>query len=225
MGFDRESLANEILNNGSEAAPGYVPEGIAGPGDQTFREALGPTMPEFDPREAKEYFQKGIEEVGENPPIELLAYDDSTARDIATFLQAQFEDNLGAKINVKVQPFDRKLELDSNGEFQLSWQGWIADYNDPINFLELWESDNSFNTQKYESERYDRLVKGARAEPDSARRMDMLLEAERVLVEEDAATAPMYFEGEAHLVRPAIKNFVDHQYGAGIDVKWWRLEG
>jgi len=225
MGFDRESLANEILNNGSEAAPGYVPEGIAGPGDQTFREALGPTMPEFDPREAKEYFQKGIEEVGENPPIELLAYDDSTARDIATFLQAQFEDNLGAKINVKVQPFDRKLELESNGEFQLSWQGWIADYNDPINFLELWESDNSFNTQKYESERYDRLVKGARAEPDSARRMDMLLEAERVLVEEDAATAPMYFEGEAHLVRPAIKNFVDHQYGAGIDVKWWRLEG
>jgi oligopeptide transport system substrate-binding protein len=54
--------------------------------------------------------------------------------------------------------------------------------------------------------------------------MDMLLEAERLLVEEDAATAPMYFEGETHLLRPAIKNFVDHPYGAGIDVRWWRLE-
>jgi oligopeptide transport system substrate-binding protein len=224
VGFDREALANEILNDGSEAATGYVPVGIAGPGDQTFREAQGPVMPDYDPQKAKEYFQKGIEEVGENPPIELLAYDDSTARDIATFLQSQFE-KMGAKINVKIQPFDRKLELESNGEFQLSWQGWIADYNDPMTFMDLWLSDSSFNTQKYSSERYDQLVSGAQTETDLDKRMDMMLEAERLLVEEDAATAPMYFEGEAHLVRPAIKNFVDHQYGAGLDVLWWKLEG
>jgi hypothetical protein len=35
----------------------------------------------------------------------------------------------------------------------------------------------------------------------------------------------MYFEGEAHLLRPTIQNFVDHQYGAGLDARWWRLEG
>ncbi len=44
------------------------------------------------------------------------------------------------KINVNVQPFDRKLELEANGEFQLSWQGWIADYNDPMTFMDLWLS-------------------------------------------------------------------------------------
>jgi oligopeptide transport system substrate-binding protein len=224
VGFDREALANEILNDGSEGATGYVPEGIAGPGDQTFREAQGPVMPPYDPQKAKEFFQQGIEEVGENPTIELLAYDDSTARDIATFLQSQFEE-MGAKITVNVQPFDRKLELESNGEFQLSWQGWIADYNDPMTFMDLWLSDSSFNTQKYSSERYDQLISGAQEETDLDKRMDMMLEAERVLVVEDAATAPMYFEGEAHLLRPAIKNFVDHQYGAGLDVYWWKLEG
>jgi oligopeptide transport system substrate-binding protein len=224
VGFDREALANEILNDGSEAATGYVPNGIAGPGNQTFREAQGPVMPAYDPEKAKEYFQKGIEEVGSNPTIELIAYDDSTARDIATFLQSQFEE-MGAKISVNVQPFDRKLELESNGEFQLSWQGWIADYNDPMTFMDLWLSDSSFNTQKYSSERYDELITGAQEETDFDRRMDMMLEAERLLVQEDAATAPMYFEGEAHLLRPTIKNFVDHQYGAGLDVYWWKLEG
>jgi len=224
MGFDRQALVNQILQNGSEAAPGYVPAGIAGPGNQDFREAVGPTMPDFDAQQARQLFQQGVEEVGENPTIELLAYDDSTARDIATFLQSQFEDNLGAKVDVKVQPFDRKLELEANGEFELSWQGWIADYNDPMTFLDLWLSDSSFNTGGYASDRYDELINGAKEETDLARRMDMMIEAERVLVEEDAATAPMYFEGEAHLIRPAIKNFVDHRYGAGLDAKWWRLE-
>jgi oligopeptide transport system substrate-binding protein len=225
MGFNRQALVDQILQNGSEAATGFVPEGMAGPGEQTYREALGSTMPDFDPEKAKELFEKGVEEVGENPPIELLAYDDSTARDIATLLQSQLQDNLGAKVNVKVQPFDRKLELEANGQFELSWQGWIADYNDPINFLELFESDNAFNTGGYANKRFDQLIEGARTETDFGRRMDMLLEAERILVEETAGTAPMYFEGEAHLIRPAIKNYVDHKYGAGLDVKWWTLEG
>ena len=226
IGWDQRALTDQILQNGSEPASGFVPEGMAsgGPGDQTFREVQGRVTPDFDPQEAKSLFQQGVEETGENPPIELLAYDDSTARDIATFLQSQFE-KMGAKINVKVQPFDRKLELESNGEFQLSWQGWIADYNDPINFLELFESDNAFNTQKYSNAQFDKLIQGAREETDLQRREDMLLEAERILVEETAGTGPMYFEGEAHLLRPSIKNFVDHQYGAGLDAMWWKLEG
>jgi oligopeptide transport system substrate-binding protein len=222
MSFDPKTLVNKILNDGSQAATGLVPDGIAGPGDQTFREAEGTTAPGYDPDKAKELFQKGLQEVGENPTIEFLTYDDSTARDIATFLQSQLE-KMGAKISVKVQPFDRKLELESNGQFQLSWQGWIADYDDPMTFLDLFESSSSFNTQKYKNAEYDKLISGAREETDFAKRMDMLLEAEKVLVKDDAATAPIYFEGEAHLVRPTITKYVDHQYGAGADVKWWKV--
>jgi oligopeptide transport system substrate-binding protein len=222
LGFDRKSMTREILNDGSEPALGYVPSGIAGPGDQTFREAVGPTMPEFDAQEARRLFEKGTQELGENPTIELLAYDTESGRDIATFLQSQFEENLGAKIDVKVQPFDRKLELESNGEFQLSWQGWIADYNDPMTFMDLWLSDSPFNTQKYSSERYDELVGGAQTETDFGKRMDMLLEAEKVLVEEDAACAPMFYEGQVRLVDPSIKNFVYYRSG-GYAMKLWKV--
>jgi len=124
-----------------------------------------------------------------------------------------------------VQPFDRKLELEANGEFQLSWQGWIADYNDPMTFMDLWETESSFNTGGYSNPEYDKLINQAQEETDFPRRMRLMMDAERVLVADDAATAPMYFEGEAHLLRPSIQNFVDHPYGAGLDAKWWRLEG
>jgi oligopeptide transport system substrate-binding protein len=224
MGFDGQALANKILNNGSVAATGYVPEGMAGPGNQTFREAQGPVQPGYDPEQAKELFQKGVEEVGENPTIEYLTYDDSVSRDVATFLQEEFN-KMGAKVNVNAQPFDQALTLQSEGKFQLALQGWIADYNDPMTFLDLFEPGSSFNTSNYKNERYGQLISGAREEPDPAKRMDMLLEAERILVEEDAATAPIYFEGEVHLVRPSIKNYVDHKYGGGLDLRWWKLEG
>jgi len=226
IGYDRDALAKQILNNGSDPADGYVPAGMNANGgdDQTFREVQGAVQPEFDAAEAKRLFQQGVEEVGENPAIELLAYDDSTSRDIATFLQDQFE-KMGAKIDVKVQPFDRKLQLESEGEFQLSWQGWIGDYNDPMTFLDLWLSDASFNTQKYDNPRYDELITQAQEEPDAAARLELMQEAERLMVEEDAACAPMFYDGEVRLIRPTITNYVHHPYGGGIDVSLWKLKG
>ena len=77
IGYDRDALVNQIINDGSVAATGFVPDGIAANGgdDQTFREVQGPVLPEFDAAEAKRLFQQGVEEVGDNPTIELLAYD------------------------------------------------------------------------------------------------------------------------------------------------------
>jgi oligopeptide transport system substrate-binding protein len=225
IGFDRKALVDKLLNNGSEAATGYVPDGIAGPGDQTFREAQGPVLPEYDPEKAKELWQKGVEEVGENPTIAYLSYDTSVSRDISTFLQSEYE-KIGAKIEVNVQPYNRALELQETGDFQLSQFGWIGDYDDPMTFLDLWLSDASFNTQNYKNPRYDELITAAQESTDLKKRMEMLLEAERILVEEDAALAPQYFEGEAWLIRPALqKSYVDHPYGGGWDMRWWKLVG
>ena len=222
MGFNRAAINYKIINDGSGPATGVVPWGIAGPGDQTFREAEGPTMPEYDAAQANELFQKGIDAVGENPEIELLFEDDSVSRDVATYIQSELE-KMGAKISVNVQPFDRKLQLEDDAEFQLSDQSWIADYDDPMTFLDLFQSSSSFNTQKYKNERYDQLISNAQSEADVGKRMDMLLEAERLLVEEDAAVAPWRFYGRSYLVRPSITNFVDQPYGGGKDYSYWKL--
>jgi oligopeptide transport system substrate-binding protein len=181
-------------------------------------------VPEYNPEEAKKLYEQGLQEIGENPTIELLSYDDSVARDTATFLQSQFEDNLGARIDVKIQPFDRKLELESNGEFQLSYQGWGADYNDPMTFLDLWTTDSPFNTGKYSNTRYDQLIKQAKAEVDQDERMQQLEEAEKILVEEDAGVAPMFFEGTSRLIEPFIKDFVYIPYGGALVLRLYKIQ-
>src|SRR5215218_581607 len=224
MGFDRAALNYKILNNGSSPATGLVPAGMAGPGHQTFREAEGPTMPDYDAQKAKELFKKGTEEVGENPEIELLNYDDSVSKDVSTFLQSELE-KMGAKIQVKEQPFAQKLKLEEDGDYQLSNQAWLGDYNDPMTFLDLFESSSTYNTSVangYKNERYDQLINDAKNETDSAKRMDMLLEAEKLLVEEDAAVAPWRFYGSAYLVEPNI-TFVNQPYGGGKDYSLWKL--
>lgn len=223
-GFDREALANQILNDGSVAATGFVPEGMAGPGDQTFREAVGPTVPEFDPEGARQLYEQGVEELGQEPTIEYLADDTTRSRDVGTFLQSQFQENIGANVEINLQPFDRRLELEDSGDFQMSHGAWIGDYNDPMTFLDLWTSDSPFNIAAFSNERYDQLISGAKTESDFARRMDMLIEAERILVEEQAVVGPSYFEGEARLIRPSVQNLVIHPYGAGAEFKYATIE-
>jgi oligopeptide transport system substrate-binding protein len=212
MSFDRDALANKILNDGSVGADGYVPAGIAGPGNQTFREAVGPTMPAYDPQQAKELWQKGVEELGQEPTFTLLTGDTGTARDAGTFLQSEFK-AMGANIEINVQPFDEFLDLSTKGDFQMSLYGWIADYNDPMNFLDLFLSDSEFNDPSFKNARYDQLITAAQTETDAKVRMDKLIEAERLLVEDQAAIAPVYFSGVAALLRPSFKDFVEHPTG------------
>src|SRR5215208_2304717 len=213
MSFDRDALANKILNDGSVGADGYVPEGIAGPGNQTFREAVGPTMPEYDPQQAKE--------LGQKPTFTLLTQDTGTARDSGTFLQSEFK-AMGAKVEINVQPFDEFLDLSTKGDFQMELYGWIADYNDPMNFLDLFLSDSEFNDPSFKNARYDQLIKAAQTETDAKVRMDKLIEAERLLVEDQAAIAPAYFSGVAALLRPSFKNFVEHPTGT-YEFKYLKL--
>jgi oligopeptide transport system substrate-binding protein len=226
MALNTDALNNKILNNGSKPATGFVPDGIAGPDDKTFREAEGPTMPEYDPKKAEELFKQGIKEEGENPTIELLSEDDSLTRDFVTAMQAELE-KIGMKIKLKPVPFSQRLKLEEDDDYQMSAQAWIADYDDPMTFLDLFESSSTYNVSiagHYKNERYDQLISSAKTEADAAKRMDMLLEAEKILVEEDAALAPWRFYGSAYLVNPdVISRFVDQPYGGGKDYSLWKL--
>jgi oligopeptide transport system substrate-binding protein len=221
--IDGDAVAEKILNNGSVGAQGVVPPGMAGPGDETFREAVGPAVPEHDPERARELWQRGVEELGQEPALTYLSQDNSIGRDIATFLQAELEKNLGASVEVNVQPFDRFIDLMNNREYQITLYGWIADYNDPMSFLDLWLSDSPLNYSNFQNERYDGLINEAKVEPDEQVRMENLIEAERLLIEEQAAIAPVHHEGAALLVRPSIKNWVQHPTGT-IEFKYARVE-
>ena len=224
-GLDRQALAYGVLKNGSQPADGFVPTGVvAGIEGQTFREAAGPVVPEFDPGQARVLYEQGVQELGSEPTLELLIDDTSESRDIATFLQSQFEENLGARVEVNQQPFDKMLELTQNGDYQLAAAGWAADYNDPMTFLDLFLSDSPSNHPRLRNERYDRLVSDAKAEADPQERLNLLVEAERILVEEQAAIAPTAYRGRALLIQPYLKNYKEHPYGPTLELKSMSIE-
>ena len=224
IGFDREGLTDQILQDGSVPAYGYVPRAITtGPGNQTFREANGDLVPK-DVESARALWEKGIEEVGEEPKLTMLFSDDSSQRDMATYMQDQYKKNLGADLDVEVVTFDAALDRVDAEDYQINYAfGWIGDYDDPMTFLDLYLSDSPFNNSFFENEEYDRLIRGAQTEADTDKRMQMMLKAERILIEQ-AGTVPVFFAAVAGVKKPYFKGYTPHSFG-GDDYKYASIEG
>jgi oligopeptide transport system substrate-binding protein len=223
-GFDRKILTERILANGSEPAYALVPPAITpGPGDQTFRQALGDLVP-TDTNGTRQLWEQGVEDLGETPRLKML-FDDSTfSRDIATFIQGQYKENLGADLEIETTTFEAGLDRVQKKDYQVSFvSGWGADYNDPMTFLDLFLSDSPLNNTSWANERYDELINGARQEGDQQKRMQMMLEAEPILFDE-AVLIPEYYSAVAGLKKPYFKDFVPHDFGGSPDFKYASIE-
>lgn len=225
LGFDREAYVQAVLGDASIPAGGAVPEGVSGPGGKTFREFAGDEpVGAFDPKAARELWQRGVGELGSDPSLQLLTSDNTSGRDTAIFLQGQYQENLGAEVEIDVQPFDAALERQQKGEFQIGCaSGWGADYNDAMTFLDLWTSSSEFNLAAFQNDDYDRLIADARTEPDEWVRAGMLTEAERILLEEGAVLAPTHYRVRVGMDKARVQNPIRHPYGAELDFKYWKL--
>jgi oligopeptide transport system substrate-binding protein len=225
IGFDREALTDNILQDGSLPAYGFVPPAInPGPGNQTFREANGDLVPK-DVSSAREFWEKGVEELGgQEPKLTMLFGDDSVGRDMATYIQDQYRENLGANFDVQIVTFDAALDKVDAEDYQISYAfGWIGDYDDPMTFMDLYLSDSPFNNSFFENEEYDRLIREAQTTSDLQKRMQNMLEAERILIEQ-AGTVPVYFGALTGVQKDYLKDYAPHSFG-GNDWKYSRIEG
>ena len=224
IGFDREALTKQILQDGSLPGYGFVPPAITpGPGNQTFREANGDLVPK-DVSSARQFWEKGVEEVGEEPQYTMLFSDETISRDLATYIQDQYKKNLGADFEVEIVTFDAALTRVDEEDYEVSYAfGWIGDYDDPMTFMDLYLSDSPFNNSFFENAEYDRLIKEAQTTSDLQLRMQNMLKAEQILIEQ-AGTVPLYFQVYAGVQKPYFKNFAYHSFG-GTDWKYARIEG
>jgi oligopeptide transport system substrate-binding protein len=227
MAYDKESMAKVILNNGSTAAYYLVPgEFTFSPeGNEDFRKQNG-NFGEYNPEEAKKLFETGLKELGKDSiSIELLNYDNDSSKKIGEFIKNQLEKNLpGIKVSIKAQPFKQKLELESNGDYDFSFAGWGPDYQDPMTFIDMFITDGAHNQMGYSNPKYDELVNNAKKETDVNKRWELMLEAEKVLFE-DQAISPMYQRGVVGLRKPYVKGTVNHLFGADTSYKWMYIEG
>ncbi len=218
LAVDPDVLTKNVLNNGSETATGLIPTGMAGSG-VTFREAQGDLiLPNIE--KAKELWNKGVGELGKTPQLELLTADDQVSKDCGTFIQSQLKQNLAIDITLVTQPYSGRLQTMRDDKYQMVVSAWGADYNDPMTYLDLWAITPKPFRGNFSNARYDELIIGAKAEVDSAKRMGMLMEAEKILMDQEAILAPLYYQGTAFALKENIEGLVYHPYGVTWDYKW-----
>ncbi|MBU5427880.1 peptide ABC transporter substrate-binding protein [Tissierella pigra] len=195
MTLDRQTIVNKIAQGGQIAAEGVVPFGLPDENGKEYRDAVGKLV-EYNVEEGKKLFLEGLAEEGmkiEDFKNIVILYNTSEAhKKIAQAAQEMWRVNLGIEIQLENVDFQVKLDREKAGDYHISRAGWIGDYMDPITFIELWESNSSFNDAKYNSPEYDQLVKIAKTSPDPNERFDAMRKAEQIVME-DMPIVPVYF--------------------------------
>ena len=222
--FDKEALVNEILNNGSIVANGLVPTDFT-PMPETgedFRKVSGDLV-SYDLEAAKEYWAKGLKELGtDKVELEFLADDDVTTKTLIQYVASQLSTNLeGLTVNIKQVPKEQRLDLDSNMQYELQLSRWGPDFLDPFTFMNLWITDGGNNKTGYSNKEYDQLVgdTATKYATDNVARYDNFLKAEKILFE-DAPIVPVYQASRAQLISPKVQNVFVNPFGATYEYKW-----
>ncbi|MGE6260418.1 peptide ABC transporter substrate-binding protein [Heyndrickxia sporothermodurans] len=224
--IDKQGLTDIALNNGAVPLYGVVPgEYYFSPDNKDFRELNGDLL-KGTVDEAKDYWKKGLKESGvKELKVSINIADAESSKKMAEFLQSQLETNLpGFKMEIKAVPFEQRLEIEKSIKYDISLSTWGPDYSDPMTYLDMWVTGSSSNREDYSNKKYDELVEKARLETDLSKRYEMLLQLEKMLIEEDAAIAPLYQSGQAILIHNNIKDLIEHPSGADFSYKWTYLE-
>lgn len=200
--IDKQALVDTVYQNDNQPMTSFTPPAIMGANDSSFQEALVAERGEMYPgsgdlEKAQEYLQAALEELGctvDELNLSIDCADDSLRRNCATFLQEQWRQNLGIE-NITVNSMQTK-QVSANrqsGDYCMSLGGWSPDYNDAINFLDLWVTDGGNNDSFWSNTEYDELIAKATAEADEEVRQQYLFDAEEILAAE-MPIIPLYWQ-------------------------------
>jgi len=207
MAIDRDFLAEKVWQNTMIPAYSFVPPGIGGYETKTVDYADKSQIDRED--EAK----KVLSELGYGPdkPLKMeIRYNTSeNHKNTAVAIQEQLKP-LG--VEVSLLNTDTKTHyghLEQHGDFDIARAGWIADYKDPGNFLDLCKTGTGNNYAVYSNKEFDDLMAAAASESDPAARMKKLSDAEGIAMR-DLCVVPLLFYSYHNLVSSKLKGFEDN---------------
>ncbi len=138
-------------------------------------------------------------------------------RAIAQVLQESWKRELGIEITPENQEFRVVIENRNQGRFDLARNGWVADFADPINFLDLFLSTSGNNNTQWSDPEFDRLVEASRREADPARRLEILRRAEAYFMDQ-LVIIPIFHYTHPYLSAPDLEGYDLSPMGT-IDVR------
>ena len=204
--IDRKAIIKYITRAGQLPAKGFTPSSLAGGTTIDKNSFLPPT---HQTAKAKAFMAKVA-----NPKTSVNLYINNSAGhiNIATAIQAFWQRDLGIKTNIKIQEWKQYLEFlgpPPNADVDVYRLGWIYDYPDAINGLELWTCDSGNNNTNFCNKKFDSLIAQARNTPDFDKRVLLYQQAENILTSPtgDLPIMPIYWYTFANLVKPSVKGW------------------
>ncbi len=213
LAMDRQSIVDNVTQGEQKPAMALVPPSM-------FEENEEGYFKDNDVEKAKEHLEKGLEEMGldELPTVHLSYNTDEGHAAIAQAAQEMWKTNLEVDVELSNEEWAVYLDSLGEGDYQVGRIGWIADFNDAINFLEIFESTGGNNYTNWENDEYKELIKESRTELDSDKRRDILREAEELFMDQMVIN-PVYFYTNLYAHQDNVKNITVSPIGT-IQYKW-----
>lgn len=211
--IDRESIVNYTLQGeGRPAIYGIVPP-IKG---YEYEKIKGYT---YDPEKARQLLAEAGYPNGKGfPKLTLQINSGGGDRNIHTaeVIQKMLKENLNIEVNIEVLQFAQHLENYETGKAKFWRAGWVADYPDPENFLNMFygkhvpsdlNTKSYINSVRYQSAKFDSLFEAALRETDPVKQYDLFRQADQVAIN-DAAIMPIFYDENTRLLQIYVKNFL-----------------
>ncbi|MDQ0217368.1 peptide ABC transporter substrate-binding protein [Peribacillus cavernae] len=219
MAVDQKQLVDFVTKRQEKPAYGFVSYGFKDPSGKDFRETNGDLI-KTDAEQAKALLKKGMEEEGykELPQVTLTYSTDDIHKKIAEALQQMFKKNLDVDVKLANMEANAFATEQKALKFQLSRSSFLADYADPINFLENFQKGHSMNRTGWSNAKYDQLIKEAKNEANEEKRFEKMYEAEKILFNE-MPIIPIHFYNHVQLQNENVSSIVRHPVGY-MELKW-----
>ena len=216
--INRKDLVTHVMLGGGDVATSIVPAAM---GIQA-----SPLIEDGNIGRALAYLKQACDDMHvskKNIPQIMLTYVGSgTNHKIAAAIQEQWRKSLG--ISIRLEPLESKVYIDkiNSGDYQLACGSWIADFNDAINFLEIFKSKHlATNGTKWESLDYMKALDSTYVCNDEKERTSKLSMIEKMIME-DSPVIPIYHYNMLHLQDDNLKDVILSKTGH-IDFKWAHL--
>ena len=221
LAINRQELIDNVTQGGQLPAMAIVPPTM-------FPENEKGYFKDNDVKKAKEYLQKGLEELGykdvsELPAIGLSFNTDEGHQKIAQAVQDMWKKNLGVEVTLDNSEWKVYLEKVTALDYNIARMGWLGDFNDAINFLELYYSaDGGNNDTGWESKEFQALLDQSATEADADKRQDLLKQAEAIFMDE-MPVIPIYFYTNTWVQDENLKDVAVSGLG-DVQFKWAYFE-
>ena len=219
LAIDRDYVANTIMQGTYSAADSIVGPGIVDESGYFHDNGNAPYISadyEANLAEAKKLLEEAGYPNGEGyPTIEYSTNDSGYNVPLAEYLQQAWGD-LGITLTISKMEWSAFTAARRAGEYDVARNGWVMDYNDPSNMIELFTTTNGNNDGKYSNPEFDAAIEASKV-ADKSVHFQKLHEAEDILME-DAGAIPVAYYTDFWLQSPSLKGTWHSPYG------YWYLQ-